>query len=224
MNDPTKKLRVLLTGASGMVGEGVLLECLENDAVAAVTVLGRRACGHHHPKLREILHADFLNLVPIADQLSGFDAGFFCLGASSVGLTEVEYTRVTYTLTLHAAEMLAAHNPEMIFCYVSGAGTDSTERGRMMWARVKGRTENDLRKLPFKQAVAFRPGVIKPLPGQLHVLKLYKRLRWLYPIIRTLAPGAAGTVQEIGRAMINAARRGSPKPVLEVKDIRALAA
>ncbi len=224
MNEPNQKLRILLTGASGMVGEGVLLECLQNDAVGEVVVLGRRPCGHQHPRLREILHADFLNLAPIADQLTGFDACFFCLGTSAIGLTEAEYTRVTHALTLHVADTLVARNPQMTFCYVSGAGTDSSEKGRQMWARVKGRTENDLRKRSFRRVVAFRPGAIKPLPGQQNVLKLYKRLGWLYPLFRTIAPGSAGTVSEIGRAMIHVARTGTPKLVLEVKDIRALAA
>lgn len=224
MAESTKPLRVVLTGASGMVGEGVLLHCLQSPAVGHVLVLGRRPCGHQHPKMRELLVPDFYNLSPIADQMAGFDACFFCLGTSAIGMTEADYTRVSHTLTLHVAETLAARNPALTFCYVSGAGTDSTENGRQMWARVKGRTENDLRKLPFRQAVAFRPGAIKPLPGQLHVLKLYRRLSWLYPIVRTLAPGSAGTVSEIAQAMIHTAQRGAPKPVLEVRDIRALAA
>ncbi len=223
MIDPTKKLRILLTGASGMVGEGVLLECLQSAAVAAVTVLGRRACGHQHPKLREILTTDFYDLAPLAEQLTGFDACFFCLGASAIGMTEADYTRVSHTLTLHVAATLAARNPGLTFCYVSGAGTDSSEKGRQMWARVKGRTENDLRKLSLGQAVAFRPALIQPRPGQLHVLTLYKRLGWLYPLIRALAPGAAGTVTEIARAMMAVARHPAPKLVLEVKDIRTLA-
>ncbi len=224
MNKSAPSLRVLLTGASGMVGEGVLLECLRDERVREVVVLGRRTCGHQHPKLREILHPDFYDLAPVAAQLTGFDACYFCLGASSVGMNEVDYTKVTHTLTLHVAETLAARNPGLTFCYISGAGTDSSEKGRQMWARVKGRTENDLRKLFGPRGVAFRPGFIKPFPEQMHILSLYKWMGWLYLAFRTLAPSTAGTVGEIARAMLRVTTDGAPKPVLEVTDIRALAA
>lgn len=207
-----------------MVGEGVLLECLRDERVGEVVVLGRRTCGHQHPKLREILHADFYDLSPIADRLTGFDACFFCLGTSAIGMSEADYTRVTHTLTLHVANTLAARNPAMTFCYVSGGGTDSSGQSRQMWARVKGRTENDLRQLPFRQAIAFRPGFLKAVEGQQHLLGLYKWLGWIYPLGRALAPGGFGTLRELARAMVKVALNGSPKPVLEVQDIRALAA
>lgn len=218
-----KLLRVIITGASGMVGEGVLLECLRTPAVGEVLVLGRRPCGHQHPKLREILHPDFQNITPIQDQLTGYDACYFCLGVSSVGMNEADYTRLTHTLTLHVAGVLVPRNPSMTFCYVSGAGTDSTAHGRQMWARVKGRTENDLLQLPFQRVFAFRPGFMKAVQGQQNTLKPYRYLAWIYPIGRALAPSMFCTLDEVGQAMINATRLGYEKPVLEVRDIVALA-
>ncbi|MDO7876313.1 epimerase [Hymenobacter sp. ASUV-10] len=216
-------LRVILTGASGMVGEGVLLECLQNPAVAQVLVLGRRPCGHNHPKMTEILHQDFQNLAPIESQLTGYDACFFCAGISSVGISKEEYERITHDLTIHVGETLGRLNPTLAFIYVSGAGTDSAETSRQHWARVKGRTENELLALPFRQAFMFRPGVMKAMPGQKNLLRWYKYLAWLYPVVRGLAPNSACTLQEVGQAMINAATSGYPKGVLEVSDIVALA-
>jgi len=217
------KLRMILTGASGMVGEGVLLECLQDPAVEAVLVIGRRHCGITHPKLQEILHADFLDISSLADRLGGYHACFFCLGVSSVGMKEPEYYKLTYTLTLHMAEILSARNPGMIFCYVSGAGTDSSEKGRSMWARVKGKTENDLRKLPFRAVYAFRPGVIKASPGQKNLPGLYKWLGWLIGPVKLLAPGYVCKLREIGLAMIEVSRNGYAKNVVEISDIKRLA-
>lgn len=211
------KLKVLVTGASGMVGEGVLLECLDNPQVDSVVVVGRRPCGTTHPKLTEIIHKDFFDLSPIASQLKGFDACFFCLGVSSIGMKEPEYTRLTYTLTMHFAETVA--HPGMVFCYVSGAGTDGTEKGRSMWARVKGKTENDLGKLPFKAVYNFRPAMMKATKGQRNTLKAYKYFAWMYPVLKTLFPNMASTITEVGRAMINVSTRGYSKRVLEVSDI-----
>ncbi len=218
------KIRVLVTGASGMVGEGVLLECLQNPAVEAVLVIGRRSCGITHPKLQEILHADFFDITPLADRLGGYHACFFCLGVSSVGMKEPEYYRLTYTLTLHVARVLSARNPDMSFCYVSGAGTDSSEQGRSMWARVKGKTENDLRKLPFRAAYAFRPGVIEADTKQKNLPGLYKWLSWLIGLMKWLMPRYVCNVREIGRAMIGVSRKGYVKNVIEISDIKQLAA
>ncbi len=212
------KIRAIVTGVTGMVGEGVVLECLANPAVEAVLVLGRRTCGMTHPKLREIVHADLYDVSPIADQLRGYNACYFCLGTSSVGMKEPEYFKVTHTLTLGIATVLSAQNPDMTFCYVSGSGTDSTEQGRSMWARVKGKTENDLTKLPFKQVFNFRPGMMKAMPGQKNLLKWYKWLAWMYPIFRTITPGMACELREVALAMIAVTLNGFPKQVLEVKD------
>jgi uncharacterized protein YbjT (DUF2867 family) len=218
------KLHVILTGATGMVGEGVLHECLHHPAVARVLVIGRKPCGVTHAKLSEIIHRDFSDLSPIESQLTGYNATFFCLGVSSIGLKEPEYYQLTYTLTLHVAHILARQNPDMAFCYVSGAGTDSTERGRRMWARVKGKTENQLLKLPFKRAYMFRPGYMHPTPGLKNTLSSYRYLSWAYPLLRRLFPGSVSTLGELGQAMISVASRGSEKQVLEVRDIVRLAA
>lgn len=217
-------IRVIITGASGMVGEGVLHECLKSDLVKEVLVLGRRTCGTTHPKLKELLHSNFHDLSPVAEQLTGFDACFFCAGVSSVGKKKDEFYHLTYTLTMHVAETLAKQNSNMTFCYVSGAGTDSTEKGRLMWARVKGKTENDLTKLPFAQVYNFRPGFIIAIKGMKNTLSYYKYFSWLIPIIKTLAPNMIVRLQDIGKAMLNAATKGYKKQILEVKDIKELAA
>lgn len=206
-----------------MVGEGVLLECLQHPSVEAVLSISRKPSGVTHPKLKEIIHTDFFNFAPIANQLSGYDACYFCLGVSSVGMKEDEYTKMTYTLTMHVADTLSKLNKNMTFCYVSGAGTDSTEKGRIMWARVKGKTENDLATLPFKAAFAFRPGYLKATKGQQHVLRYYKYVSWMYPILRTVFPGTACTLKELGLAMIHVTLYGSDKRMLSVKDIITLA-
>jgi uncharacterized protein YbjT (DUF2867 family) len=215
-------MKVIITGATGMVGEGVLLERLDHPDVEQVLVINRRAGGRPHPKLREIIHADFFNLAPIAQQLSGYDACFFCLGVSSVGMEAEQYKRMTQDLTLGVAQVLAKANPEMAFCYVTGKGTDSSEQGRIAWARIKGATENALMRL-FKRAYMFRPGMMKASPGQHNLPALYRYLFWIYPIGRALAPSSFCTLQEVARAMINAAGKGAPKKVLEVADIVALA-
>jgi len=217
------KINAIITGATGMVGEGVLKESLLHPDVEKVLVINRRPCGVTHPKLTEILHPDFFDLLHISEQLKGYYACFFCLGVSSVGMKEQEYYSLTYTLTMHVAEVLSRQNPDMTFCYVSGAGTDSTEKGRMSWARVKGKTENDLMKLPFKRVFAFRPGFMLPSRDAKNVHKYYSVFRFLYPALRSLFPKYVSTLKEVGLAMINSAIKGYEKPVLEVRDIVELA-
>ena len=216
-------MNVLLFGATGMVGDGVLHECLGDSRVDSVLAITRSPLGVRHPKLRELRRKDFLDYRDVARELETVDACFFCLGVSSVGMKEPEYYKLTYELTMNFAKLVSRHNPGMTFCYVSGASTDSTEKGRMMWARVKGKTENDLMKLPFKKAVAFRPGFMKPSEGQKNVLKAYKYVGWMFPLLRPFSPSTFLTLSEVGTAMINAAIGGSDKQVLETKDIFALA-
>lgn len=206
-----------------MVGEGVLHECLLHPDVEEVLVIGRRSSGKTHPKLKEIVHNNFFDVSAIKDQLKGYNACFFCLGISSVGTKEKDYHHITYELTLHVASALAELNPNMTFCYVSGAGTDSSEHGKMMWARVKGQTENDLMKLPFKAAYMFRPGFMKPTKGLKNTLKGYVFVAWLYPVFRLLLPKYVSTLRELGLAMINVVLSGYEKRILEVKDIVKLA-
>lgn len=218
-----EKVRAIVTGATGMVGEGVLHECLKNEAVEKVLVVGRRSCGVSHPKLTEIIQKDFSDLSLIEGELTGWNACFFCLGVSSVGMSAEEYRKLTYDLTMNFTETLVEKNPEMTFCYVSGSGTDSTEKGRLAWARVKGKTENDLMKLPFKQVFAFRIGFLKPNKELKNTLKLYTYFGWLYPIIRAISNKYASTLDEVGQAMINCVTKGYEKQVLEVEDIIKLA-
>lgn len=213
------KVKAIITGVTGMVGEGVLLESLLHPEVEKVLVINRRPCGITHPKLTEILHANFFDFTPVAEQLIGYNACFFCLGVSSVGMKEEQYYSLTYTLTMHVAEILARQNPGMTFCYISGAGTDSTEKGRLNWARVKGKTENDLMKLPFRKVYAFRPGFLQPSKGLKNVHRLYGVFIFLYPVFRMLMPGYVSTLKELGLAMINSVLIGYDKSVLEVKDI-----
>lgn len=217
------KLKVIITGATGMVGEGILFECLQNEAVESVLVVGRKTCGKTHEKLKEIIHANFFDISAIESELQGYDACFFCLGVSSVGMKDEIYFKYTHTLTMGIATVLSKLNPQMTFCYVSGAGTDSTEKKGSMWARVKGKTENDILKLPFKRAYAFRPGYIQPIDGLENTLSYYKYMDWLYPALRFVFPGFVCTLQEIGKAMIQCAQTGYTKPVLEVQDIVQLA-
>jgi uncharacterized protein YbjT (DUF2867 family) len=214
------KIKAILTGATGMVGEGVLHECLQHADVEEVLVVGRRSCGVINEKLKEIILRDFFMLSPIEDQLTGFDACFFCLGVSSVGLNEAEYFRLTYELTMNFAATLASRNPRMVFCYISGAGTN--EKGKMMWARVKGKTENELAKLGFRSVYNFRPGIIKPTKGLKNTLRVYTYLGWLIPIIKLISPSSVSSLKELGTAMINAATKGYEKKTLEVRDIVAL--
>jgi len=218
-----KNIKVIITGATGMVGEGVLHEALLHPKIEDVLVINRKPCGVVHPKLKEVICVDFFDLKPIEEQLKGYDACFFCLGVSSVGMKEPEYYKLTYTLTLGFAETLARLNPDMIFEYISGAATDSTEKGRSMWARVKGKTENDLAKLPFKKEYNFRPGYMHPTPGLKNTNKYYKYITWLYPILNVIAPNTVSTLKEMGLAMINAALLGYERQILEVKDIKILA-
>jgi nucleoside-diphosphate-sugar epimerase len=215
-------IRVIITGTTGMVGEGVMLECLSNPSIEAVLSVSRKPCGHSHPKLTEYIVPDFLSLKTDEPKLSGYDACFFCAGISSLGMSEADYTKITYDTTLHFAGLLAAQNPQMTFIYISGAGTDSTEKGRLMWARVKGKTENDLQKLPFKKEHNFRPGFMKAMPGQQHTLKLYNYMAWLFPVLKTLMPNMTSTLQQVAGAMIACVVTDYEKPVLEVKDINAL--
>lgn len=215
-------MKVIITGATGMVGEGVLHECLQHDAVNEILVIGRKPCGVSHPKLKEIIHPDFYDLSPIEEQLNNYDACFFCAGVSSVGMKEEKFHKLTYELTMHVAGILSRHNPAMVFGYISGAGTDSTEKGRSMWARVKGKTENDLAKLPFKHVYNFRPGVLQPTRGLKNTLSFYKWMGWLIPVIKLFAPTYITTLRQLGLAMIHVATKGYEKQVLEVKDIVAL--
>ena len=206
-----------------MVGEGVLLKALNHAYVESVLVIGRRPCMVTHSKLKEVIHHDFFDYSGIEEQLKGYDACFFCLGVSSMGMNELDYSRITYDLTMQAATVLARHNPAMTFCYVSGAGTDSSEQGRIMWARVKGRTENNLAKLPFKSVYCFRPGIMKPIKGQRNVKPLFRVLAWPYPLWKVLFPRAVSTIADVGLAMINATLYGYSKKVLENLDIAQLA-
>ena len=217
-------MKVIIFGATGMVGQGVLRECLIDPGVTGVLAVGRAATGRHDPKLREIVRSDLRDLSAVADQLAGYDACFFCLGVSSIGMSEPEYTAITYDLTLSVARTLLATNPELTFIYVSGQGTNAT--GRMMWARVKGATEQALLDLPFR-AYMFRPAFIQPQHGVRSRTRgyaiLYAVTAPLLPLLRRLAPSTVTTTERIGRAMLAVARTGAPRQVLETRDINALA-
>jgi len=220
-------MKVILFGATGMVGKGVLLECLDDARVEQVLAVGRSSSGVQHPKLKELVHADLYDYAKVEEQLKGYDACFFCLGVSSAGMKEADYSRVTYDLTLAAAKTLVKLNPQMTFIYVSGAGTDSSEKGRSMWARVKGKTENALFGLGFKGAYMFRPGFIQPMRGVTSRTGLYRAVYAvgapLYPLFKALAPGAVTSTDRVGKAMIRVAAEGAPKQHLENADINALA-
>jgi uncharacterized protein YbjT (DUF2867 family) len=217
------EMRVLIFGATGMVGQGVLRECLLDPDIEAAQTVGRSATGVLSPKLREIVQPDLFHYSHIESKLKGFDACFFCLGVSSAGMSEQEYEKLTYTLTLAAAETLSRLNPAMTFVYISGAGTDSSEKGRTMWARIKGKTENAILRLPFKGAYMFRPGVIQPLYGARSKTTAYRLgyalTKPVLPLLRLLFPRYILTTEQIGRAMIQVAKRGAPKKVLETRDI-----
>jgi uncharacterized protein YbjT (DUF2867 family) len=217
------KIKTIILGSTGMVGEGVLYKSLKHPAVESVLVINRRPCGVLHEKLTEIIHADFMDFSAIAEKLHGYDACFFCMGVSSLGIDAKTYQKITYDLTLHVARTLVRLNPDMTFCYVSGAGTDSSESGRSRWARVKGKTENDLMKLPFRGAYMFRPGYIQPIKGLKNTYKIYKILSPLYPILRRVFTTYVCSLDEIGLAMINASLYGSNVKILENKDIAGLA-
>ncbi len=214
------EIKVIIIGATGMVGEGVLFECLQNPTVSDVLIVNRRPYDMQHPKLKELIVPDFLKLSDFTANLKGYDACFFCAGISSVGMKEDRYTRITYDTTIAVAKVLLEINSNMIFTYVSGAQTDSSEKGRMMWARVKGKTENDLAKLPFMAEYNFRPGVMQPFPDQKNWKPLF---RSLVKIIKVLSPKNVLSMHEVGQAMINAVTIGYSKNVLEVKDIKKLA-
>jgi uncharacterized protein YbjT (DUF2867 family) len=215
--------KVIITGATGMIGRGVLLECLDHPEIKEVLVIGRNSIEMKHPKLKELIHKDFTTFSEVQGQLEGFDACFFCMGISASGLKEEQYRRITYDYTLALAKSLYEINPKMTFNYVSGEGTDSSERGRMMWARVKGKTENDLLKLGFKQAFIFRPGAIVPLRGIKSKTKsyqfMYDYFTWLLKIIKTISPNSIVNTTQIGLAMINSMLKGYSKPILRPKDI-----
>jgi uncharacterized protein YbjT (DUF2867 family) len=217
------RVKLILFGASGMVGQGVLRECLLDGEVERVLSIGRSAIGRQHAKLQELRHENFLDYSDVEDQLAGFDACFFCLGVSSAGMTEERYTRVTYDIALAAARTLARLNPKMTFIYVSGMGTDSSGHGRSMWARVKGKTENDLLGLPFKAVYMFRPAVIVPLHGIKSKTMVYRifyaALGPLLPLLKGRFPKYVTTTEQIGRAMLKVAKDGWPKQVLENSDI-----
>src|SRR5262252_814526 len=221
-------MKVLLFGATGMIGQGVLRQALIDSGVEKLLVVGRTPTGRHDPKLRELVVADVSDLSTVEPELAGFDACLFCLGVSSAGMQEPRYTQLTYDLTLAVATTLARLTPGMTFVFVSGAGSDSTERGRLMWARVKGRTENALLRMPFKAAYMFRPGVVQPMHGvrsrTAGYRLLYSVTAPLLPLLRRMFPNQILTTEEMGWAMLNAARHGAPTRVLESRDIHHLAA
>ncbi|MCB8995401.1 MAG: epimerase [Bacteroidales bacterium] len=219
--------KVILTGASGMIGKGVLLECLDHESISEVLCIVRSSLGSDHPKVRELIHADFTDFSTISNQLAGYDACFFCLGISAAGLNEEQYKKITYDYTLSLAKTLYDISPQMTFNYVSGVGTDSTEKGRMMWARVKGKTENDLLKMGFRQAFMFRPGMIIPLRGIKSRTKsyqfMYDYFMWLVKFIKAVSPKSVVNTSQIGLAMIHSMLRGYSKNVLSPADILELA-
>ena len=221
-----EKIKVIITGATGMIGEGVLYKCLEHENIEEVLVLSRKPCGYKHSKLTEIVHDNFFDISSLGEHLKGYNACYFCLGTTVVGKTEEEYTRLTYTLTLNVAKTLANLNSNMDFCYISGTGTDSSEKGRTMWARIKGKTENDLMKLPFRKVYNFRPGGLIPFlplkPSQTYY-KAYKYLGWLFSLLKIITPNYVIGLDEFALAMINSSLKGYSKNILEVKDIKILA-
>jgi uncharacterized protein YbjT (DUF2867 family) len=216
-------MNVLILGATGMVGQGVLRECLLDDGVHRVVTLGRSEVVQRHPKLRQIVHGDLLNLAPIEDQLTALDACFYCLGVSAAGMSEAEYARVNHDYTFAVAQTLVRVDPDMTFIYVSGAGTDSSEHGRVMWARVKGRTENDLLKLPFVSAYMLRPAMIIPMHGIKSKTPLYRIfysvMTPFYPLLTKVSPKYVTTTERLGRAMLRLARTGYSSRVLESAEI-----
>ena len=216
-------MKVILTGTTGMVGEGVLIECLEHPGVEKILSISRRPCGRADPKLEEKIISDFMELQNDDKVLQGYDACFYCAGVSSVGMDENMYRRITYDTTMHFAGVLLSQNPDMTFIYVTGAGTDSSEEGRLMWARIKGKTENDLAALPFKAVYNFRPAFMKSTPGQRNLPSFYNYIEWLYYIVKFVYPKGVCTMKQIGLAMIKAVLKGYSKTVLEVDDIKKLA-
>jgi uncharacterized protein YbjT (DUF2867 family) len=214
--------KVIITGATGMVGEGVLLECLEHPQISEVLSVSRKSTNRTHPKLKEYLVPEFLNLSPDDENLKGYDGCFFCAGVTSLGKKEPEYTQLTFDTTVHFAKVVLNQNPYSTFIYVSGSGTDGSEKGSIMWARVKGKTENTLAAMPFKKVYNFRPGFMKLTPGQKNALPAYKYFAWMYPILKLLWPNGTSTLKQVGLAMINSLISGIDQQVLEVKDINKL--
>ena len=219
-------MKILVFGATGMVGQGVLRECLRDPGITTVITVGRRPTGQKHDKLQEILHGDLADISQFASRFTAVDACFFCLGVSSLRMTAEQYSRITYDLTRAVAGTLVRASPKMVFVYVSGAGTDSTENGRTMWARVKGRTENALQHIGFRAAYMFRPGLIIPLHGIRSMTPWYNAayavMRPLKPLLLRLSPAMVTTTEQVGHAMIAVARKGYPKPILEMRDINSL--
>jgi len=221
-------MKVILFGASGMVGGGALLECIDEPEVESILIVGRTPTGIDSPKVQEVLHQDFFDYSEIEEQLSDYDACFFCLGVSAAGMSEEKYRHLTYDLTIAAADALVRLNPGMTFCYVSGTGTDSSEKGRVMWARVKGATENRLLEMPFKAAFMFRPGYIQPMRGIRTKTRIYQALytglSWLYPVFEKVMPNQITTTEKHGKAMIAVVDKGHAKKILHAKEINDLAA
>jgi len=219
-------LRAIFTGATGMAGHATLLECIENAEVEEVLVINRSALGLKHPKLKEVIHKDFFDLASINKQLSGFNTCYFCIGVSSVGMSEEKYHHFTYDLTVSFAETVAKLNEGLTFCYVSGAGTDSSEAKTTMWARIKGKTENKLLSMPFKSAYMFRPGYIQPMKGvktRVFIYQIaYKVLSPLYPILKRVFPNGVTSSAQLSRAMISVSKSGFPKKILETSDINSI--
>lgn len=216
-------MKVIIFGTTGMVGQGVLRECLIDPEVESVLSVVRRSSGQTHQKFKELVHENFFDFSKIQNDLTGFDACFFCLGISSAGMSEAEYKRITYDITIAAAQTLLKMNPNLTFIFVSGLGTDSTEKSRTMWARIKGKTENALLQMPFKAKYMFRPGFIQPLHGITSKTKLYKvfyvLITPLYPLLKILFPKHVTTTEKIGRAMIKVAKQGASKNILTTADI-----
>lgn len=220
------KLKAIITGATGMVGKGLLLECLKDPEVESVLVINRQPVGIQHAKLREVIHKDFFDLSPVEQELKGYNTGFFCLGVSSVGMSEAEFHRLTYDLTIHVAETALRMNPEMAICYVSGTGTDSTEKGRMMWARVKGKTENKLLSMPFRDAYMIRLGFLQPLDGIRSKVgwysAVYRITAFLFPLLRLVFPRQMLTTRSLGQAMIKVVKQGCELKVLGNSDLNGI--
>jgi uncharacterized protein YbjT (DUF2867 family) len=223
MEIKARKINAVIFGSTGMVGEGVLHTALEHPDVESVLVIVRRPTNVIHSKLIEFIHDDFYNYSSIEAHLNGYNACFFCLGVSSIGMNEKDYTKVTYDLTLQTAKILSKHNPAMTFCYVSGQGTDITEKGHAMWARVKGKTENDLSALQFKAVYSFRPGYINPIKGLKHAYKISKVISLIYPLLKTILLKYACELDDLGMAMIQTVKTGYEKKILENRDITFLA-
>jgi len=216
-------IKVIITGSTGMVGEGLLHACIDSPDIERILVINRKTVGIHHPKLKEIIHPDFSDFSGIEAELTGYDVAYLCIGVTSAGKREKDYTYFTYDLTMALARPLLALNPEMTICYVSGMGTDSTEKGRVMWARVKGRTENALLSMGFKDAYMIRPGFIRPLAGAKNTNKLYTYLGFLIPVFMKFFPRSSSTMETLTQAMIQVGLKGTDKRILEVMDLKRIA-